>query len=84
MERPLVALALLDVNELPPAEEGGTPIAWRDQLIEKVISLQKADGSWNNDFLTKRNAAALKSCTAADARIAYKKAMRNLRLRGVL
>ena len=43
------ALALLDVNELPPAEEGGTPIAWRDQLIEKVLSLQKPDGSWAND-----------------------------------
>jgi squalene-hopene/tetraprenyl-beta-curcumene cyclase len=43
------ALALLDVNELPPAEDGGTPIAWRDQLIEKVISLQKEDGSWANE-----------------------------------
>ena len=52
--------------------------------IGEIIRTQNADGSWNNDFLTKRNAAALKSCTVADARIAYKKAMRNLRLRGVL
>ena len=43
------ALALLDVNELPPAEAGGAPIAWRDQLVEKVLSLQKPDGSWAND-----------------------------------
>ncbi|MBQ6926537.1 MAG: hypothetical protein IJQ73_18030, partial [Kiritimatiellae bacterium] len=43
------ALALLDVNELPPAEEGGAPIAWRDQLVEKVLSLQKPDGSWANE-----------------------------------
>ncbi len=43
------ALALLDVNELPPVEEGGAPIAWRDQLIDKVLSLQKSDGSWANE-----------------------------------
>lgn len=52
--------------------------------IGEIIRTQNADGSWKNDFLTKRNASALKSCTTADARIAYKKAMRNLRLRGVL
>lgn len=52
--------------------------------IDEIIRTQNADGSWKNDFLTKRNATALRSCATADARIAYKKAMRNLRLRGVL
>ena len=52
--------------------------------IGEIIRTQNADGSWKNDFLTKRNAAALKSCATADARIAYKKAMRNLRIRGAL
>ena len=51
--------------------------------IGEIIRTQNADGSWKNDFLTKRNAAALKGCETADARIAYKKAVRNLRLRGV-
>lgn len=55
-----------------------------EAAIGEIIRTQNADGSWKNDFLTKRNATALKSCPAADARIAYKKAMRNLRLRGVL
>ena len=52
--------------------------------IGEIIRSQNADGSWKNDFLTKHNASALKSCTRADARIAYKKAMRNLRLKGML
>lgn len=51
--------------------------------IRELIRTQNADGSWKTDFLTKRNAAALKGCDTAEARIAYKKAMRNLRIRGV-
>lgn len=42
------ALSLIDLNELPPAKEGDPAIAWRDELIEKVLSLQKEDGSWQN------------------------------------
>jgi len=64
--------------------EYGLALAMDDASIGEMIRTQNADGSWKNDFLTKRNAAALKGCEAADARIAYKKAMRNLRLRGVL
>ena len=52
--------------------------------IREIIRTQNADGSWKNDFLTKRNAAVLKGCDVAGARVAYKKAMRNLRIRGVL
>ena len=59
-------------------------LAMDDASIGEMIRTQNADGSWKNDFLTKRNAAALKGCEASGARIAYKKAMRNLRLRGVL
>ena len=43
------ALSLLDVDALPPVKDGDAPIAWRDELIEKVLSLQKEDGSWVND-----------------------------------
>ena len=52
--------------------------------IDEMIATQNADGSWKNDFLTRRNAAALKLCGTPAARIAYKKALRNLRVRGVL
>ena len=52
--------------------------------IPEIIATQNPDGSWKNDFLTRRNAAALKACGDPAARIAYKKAARNLRLRGIL
>ena len=52
--------------------------------IPEMIATQNPDGSWKNDFLTRRNAAALKVCSDPAAQIAYKKAMRNLRTRGVL
>lgn len=52
--------------------------------VDEMIRTQNADGSWRNDFLTRRNAAALARCSGADAKVAYKKAMRNLRVRGLL
>ena len=52
--------------------------------IPEMIATQNPDGSWKNDFLTRRNAAALKACGDPAAQVAYKKAMRNLRSRGVL
>ena len=54
------------------------------EAIKEIIRTQNADGSWRNDFLTRRNAAALAKCSGADAKVAYKKAMRNLRVRGLL
>ena len=52
--------------------------------IAEMIRTQNADGSWRNDFLTRRNAAALSHSSLAEARVAYKKAIRNLRVRGLL
>ena len=52
--------------------------------VDEMIATQNADGSWQNDFLTRRNAEALRVCGAPSARVAYKKAMRNLRSKGVL
>ena len=52
--------------------------------VGEMIATQNPDGSWKNDFLTRRNAAALKGSSNPAAAIAYKKAMRNLRTRGVL
>ena len=52
--------------------------------VAEMIATQNPDGSWKNDFLTRRNAAALKVCGDPVAQVAYKKAARNLRLRGIL
>jgi len=50
----------------------------------EMIATQRPDGSWQNDFLTHRNAEVLASCDTPGAHIAYKKAMRNLRSKGML
>ena len=55
-----------------------------DEAVKEMIRTQNLDGSWKNDFLTRRNAAALRKCDGIDAKIAYKKAMRNLRSKGFL
>ena len=52
--------------------------------VAEMIATQNPDGSWKNDFLTRRNAAALKVCGSPAAQVAYKKAVRNLRSRGIL
>ena len=52
--------------------------------VAELVRTQQADWSWANDFLTRRNALALKDCADGEAQIAYRKAMRNLRLRGML
>ena len=52
--------------------------------VAEMIATQNPDGSWKNDFLTRRNAEALKVCGDSAAQVAYKKAIRNLRSRGVL
>ena len=52
--------------------------------ISEMIATQNPDGSWKNDFLTRRNAAALRVCDDPAARIAYKKALRYLNFKGLL
>ena len=55
-----------------------------DAAVREMIRTQRPDGGWGSEFLTRRNAAALKDCSDAAAQLAYRKAMRNLRLRGRL
>ena len=55
-----------------------------DAAVREMIRTQNPDGSWKNDFLTRRNAEALKDCRGPEAQLAYKKAIRNLRARGLL
>ena len=80
--------ALSPSRHAPPSaasgEEYRLALAADVASLREIIRTQNADGSWKTDFLTKRNAAALKGSEIAEARVAYKKAMRNLRMRGVL
>ena len=41
------ALCAAGVDAIPQASGGN--LAWREALIKKVTSLQKADGSWVNE-----------------------------------
>ena len=68
----------------PGAREYQLAVSGSEASMREMIATQNADGSWKNDFLTRQNAAALKLCDSAEARVAYKKAVRNLRVRGVL
>lgn len=50
-----------------------------DEAVKELIRTQRADGSWKNAFLTRRNAEALRLCGSPEAHISYKKAKRWLR-----
>lgn len=52
--------------------------------LEAIVASQRSDGSWESDFLTCQNAAALRGVDTADARVAYKKAVRYLRTKGLV
>ena len=54
-----------------------------DKVVQEMIRTQRADGGWGSEFLTRQNAAALRQCRGDDAQLAYRRAMRNLRIRGV-
>lgn len=52
--------------------------------VESLLRTQRADGSWANDFLTRQNAAALRSAKGlAGAEVAYRRAVRYLRAKGL-
>jgi len=66
--------------------QSSTPFGAREYRLSpaEMIATQQPDGSWQNDFLTRRNAEVLAKCEGAAAHIACKKALRNLRARGVM
>ena len=86
----LVAVALgvlfTQSNNHPIKQSTTSPRAPREYVmtVPEMLATQNPDGSWQNDFLTRRNAEALRLCAGEEARVAYKKAMRNLRARGLL
>lgn len=71
-----------------PVRSGATEYllaeACTEKAIREIIRTQNPDGCWKSDFLTKRNAEALRLAQGGEARIAYKKACRAMRLKGIL
>jgi len=54
-----------------------------ETALASILSSQRPDGSWANDFITRQNAAALRNAEGAEMRVAYKKAVRYLKSRGL-
>jgi hypothetical protein len=54
-----------------------------DEAVRELVRSQRSDGGWGSDFLTRQNAQALGRSQDPSARLAYRKAMRNLRLKGL-
>lgn len=81
----LVALALSATFRLvrPAAQPAAPAYGAREyhMSVDEMIATQNPDGSWQNDFLTRRNAAALRGVPSA--RVPYKKAVRYLNTKGL-
>ncbi len=54
-----------------------------EEALEAIVASQRADGSWSNDFLTRQNAAALRASGEDRMRVAYRRAVRYLRSKGL-
>ena len=58
-------------------------VAYNRSAAPELVRTQNPDGSWANDFVTRQNAAALSDATDSAARLAYRKAMHYIRLKGL-
>ena len=54
-----------------------------EEALEIIVASQRADGSWSNDFITRQNAAALRASEDERMKIAYRRAVRYLRSKGL-
>lgn len=52
-----------------------------ESAVDEMLRTQRPDGSWANDFITRQNAAALRG--VASANVAYRRAVRYLRSKGL-
>ena len=51
-------------------------------IFSEIIQTQNSDGSWQNDYLTRQNAAALR--VSGESGVSYRKALRYLRQKGLV
>lgn len=54
-----------------------------EYALQAIVDSQQSDGSWSNDYLTMQNAAALRKAGDTASQIAYKRAVRYLRTKGL-
>ena len=79
-----LGVVFLGRKDFRPETEGGCYGAREYRAdVSEMIATQNPDGSWKNDFLTRRNAAALRGSSNPAAQVAYKKAMRYLHAKGL-
>lgn len=86
----LGAVLLLDRSEAPQRVcRADAPAVYTvayagdETSLRAIVASQRADGSWSNDFITRQNAAALRGAQELSALVAYKRALRYLRSRGL-
>lgn len=86
----LVAIAVVVRSAFAPAGAGtssvGNPYTLAyggasESAVDEMLRTQRPDGSWANDFITRQNAAALRG--VASASVAYRRAVRYLRSKGL-
>lgn len=70
-------------STFPSASAYTVAYASTEEALETIVASQRADGSWSNDFLTRQNAAALRASGEERMRIAYRRAVRYLRTKGL-
>ena len=70
-------------KSFPAASVYTVAYAPTEEALEVILASQRADGSWSNDFLTRQNAAALRASREERMRIAYRRAVRYLRTKGL-
>ncbi len=63
-----------------PENEYRLALVRDDVAVQEIIRTQRPDGGWGNDFLTRQNCEALRRYSSSEAQIAYKKALRHLRI----
>ena len=77
----------LFLERRPVARELGTvyTIAYAptEEALGIILASQRADGSWDNDFITRQNAAALRNVSDAKTQVAYRRAVRYLKSKGL-
>jgi len=54
-----------------------------EAALAVILASQRTDGSWDNDYITRQNAAALRNVRNVESQVAYKRAVRYLKSRGL-
>ena len=79
--------SLLPLHSSPPSSSAPAvyTVAYASDefALRAILDSQRSDGSWSNDYLTMQNAAALRKANDEASQIAYKRAVRYLRTKGL-